>query len=115
MAIYATVAGGRSLGGLAFRIDGTECGLGFGGWSLLGGRVPPSAFDLGRSGAFAFASTSASFAFGCRTAAFAFVALISTMSFVAFKGDGVIRQGRVLVSQSAELEVGILCKAGKCV
>ncbi len=84
-------------------------------WSLLGGRVPPSAFALGRSGAFAFASTSASFAFGCRTAAFAFVALISSLSFVAFKGDGVVRQGRILVAQSAELKVRVLREAGKCV
>jgi hypothetical protein len=37
------------------------------------------------------------------------------LSFVAFKGDGVVRQGRVLVAQSAELEVGIFRKAGKCI
>ncbi len=61
-------------------------------------RVPPSSFARGRSGAFAFASTSASFAFGHRTAAFAFVALISSVSFASFKGDGVVRQGRVLLS-----------------
>jgi hypothetical protein len=69
-------------------------------------RVPPSSFASGRLGAFAFASTSASFAFGCRTASFAFAALISSLSFASFKGDGVVRQGRVALC-GPEHEVGI--------
>ncbi len=115
VAAFAWVRRGRFREGLSFLMDGSECGLGFGGWSLLCGRVPPSAFALDRSGAFAFASISASFAFRCRTAAFAFVALISSLSFVAFKGDGVVRQGRVLVAQSAELKLRVLRETGKCV
>ena len=97
-------------------MDGAECGLGLGGWSFLGVRVPPPSFAGGRSGAFSFASTSTSFAFGwMRTAAFAFAAIISSLSFVSLKGDGVVRQGRVLVAQSTELEVGIFRKAGECI
>ncbi len=115
VAAFALVRRGRFLGWLTFLVDGAKGALGLGGWSLLCGRVPPSSFAGGGSGAFSFASTSTSFAFGWRTAAFGFAALISSLSFVALKGDGVVRQGRVLVAQSAELEVGIFRKAGKCI
>ncbi len=111
---FALVRCGRSLGGLTFLVDGAECGLGLGCWSFLGGRVPPPSFAGDRSGAFSFASTSTSFAFGWRTTAFAFAALISSLSFVALKGDGVVRQGRVLEAQSTELEVRVFREAGKC-
>ncbi len=103
------------MGGLAFLINGAECGLGLGDWSLLRVRVPPPSFASGRSGAFSFASTSASFAFGCRTAAFAFIVFISSLSFAAFKGDGFVRQGRVLVAQRTELELRILRETGQCI
>ena len=114
VAAFALVRRGRFLGCLTFLIDGAKGGLGLGVWSLLCGRVPPSSFASGRAGAFAFASTSTatSFAFGCRTAAFAFAAFISSLSFVSLKGDGVVRQGRDLVAQSAELEVWIFREAG---
>ncbi len=115
VAAFALVRRGRFLGGLTFLVYGAECGLGLGSLRLLCVCVPSSSFAGGRSGAFSFASTSTSFAFGWRTTAFAFAALISSLSIVALKGDGVIRQGRVLVAQSAELEVGIFRKAGKCV
>ena len=114
---FALVRCGRSLGGLTFLVDGAECRLGLGCWSFLGVRVPPSSFAGGRAGAFAFASTftATSFAFGCRITAFAFAALISSLSFVSLKGDGIVRQGRVLVAQSAELKVWIFREAGKCI
>jgi hypothetical protein len=113
VAAFALVRRGRSLGGLTFLVDGAKGGLGLGGWSLL--CVCSSSFASVSSRAFAFASTSTSFSFGWRTATFAFAALISSLSFVALKGDGVIRQGRVLVAQSAELEMRVLREAGKCI
>ena len=61
------------------------------------------------------ASSSSSFAFGVGSAAFAFAVVISALSFPALKGDGVVRQGRVLVAQSTELEVRIFREAGKCI
>ena len=112
---FALVRRGRFLGGLTFLVDGAECGLGLGSWSLLCVRVPPSSFAGGRSGAFSFASTSTSFAFGWMTAAFAFAAIIFSLSCVSLKGDGVVRQGRVLVAQSTELEVRVFREAGKCI
>jgi hypothetical protein len=115
VAAFALVRSGRSLGGPTFLVDGAECGLGLGSLSLLGICVPPSTFARGRPRAFAFASTSASFSFGCGTAAFAFVAIISSLSFATFEEDGVVRQGRVLVAQSTELELRVLREAGKCI
>ena len=115
VAAFALVRRGRSLGGLTFLVDGAKGGLGLGGWSLLCVCVPSSSFASVSSRAFAFASTSTSFSFGWRTATFAFAALIASLSFVAFKGDGVVRQGRVLVAQSPELEVRVLREAGKCI
>ncbi len=115
VAAFAWVRRGWSLGGLTFLFNGSEGGLGLGSRGLVCVCIPSSAFAISRSGAFSFASTSTPFAFGCRIAAFAFAALISSLSFVSLKGDGVVRQGRVLVAQSAELEVWIFRKAGKCI
>ncbi len=64
VAAFALVRRGMSLGGLVFLVDGAECGLRLGGWSLRCVRVPSASFASGRSGAFSFASTSSSFAFG---------------------------------------------------